>query len=94
MYYEEMLTISTKKTKVSWNIINNEIGCVPNKKFTHSELRDGNVKIHINKAARSFNSYFIGSVDKLISQHFNSENCANGKLKENLRTLQTKTLMK
>jgi hypothetical protein len=53
MYYEEILTVSTSKTKVSWKIINNEIGHVPNKKFTHSELRDGNVKIYINKAARS-----------------------------------------
>jgi hypothetical protein len=70
-----MLTVSTNKTKVSWKIINNEIGRVPNKKFTHSELRDGNVKIDINKAARSFNSYFISSVDKFISQHFNNENC-------------------
>jgi hypothetical protein len=35
MYYEQMLTVSTNKTKVSRKIINNEIGCVPNKKFTH-----------------------------------------------------------
>jgi hypothetical protein len=46
-----------------------------NKKFTHSELRDGNIKTDINKTARSFNSYFISSVYKLISQHFNNENC-------------------
>jgi hypothetical protein len=75
MYYGEMITVSTNKTKVSWKIINNEIGRVPNKKFTHSELRDGNVKIDINKATTSFNSYFISSVDKLISRHFNNENC-------------------
>jgi hypothetical protein len=56
-YYEEILTVSTSKTKVSWKIINNEIGHVHNKKFTYSELRDGNIKIDINKAA-SFNSYF------------------------------------
>jgi hypothetical protein len=52
MYYEEMLTVSTNKIKMSWKIISNEIGGVPSKNFTYSKLRDGNIKIDINKAAR------------------------------------------
>ena len=31
MQYNEMLTSSTNKSKMSWNIINNEIGIASNK---------------------------------------------------------------
>jgi hypothetical protein len=73
MYYDEIIMVSTSKSKVSWKIINNEIGQEPNKKFTYSELRDGNVKIYINNAAKLFNNYFLSSVNKLVGQHFNNE---------------------
>lgn len=73
MFYDEIIMASTNKTKASWKIIKNEIGRDPNKKFSYSELRDGNVKIDINKAAKSFNSYFLSSVCKLISHCSNSE---------------------
>jgi len=39
MYYNEMLTSSTNKSKMSWNIINNEIGTASNKTFTQTEQK-------------------------------------------------------
>jgi hypothetical protein len=53
MYYNEMLTASTNKSKASWKIINNEMGYAPKKKFIQPELRSGNEKIDINRAAES-----------------------------------------
>jgi hypothetical protein len=73
MYYNEMLTSSTNKSKMSWKIINNEIGHVSNKKFTQTEFRNGNETINNKKAAKSFNTYFINSVDKLITQYPKNE---------------------
>jgi hypothetical protein len=73
IYYNEMLTASTNKSKVSWKIINNETGHAPKKKFMQPELRNGNEKIDINKAAKSINTYFISSMDKLINQHPKNE---------------------
>jgi hypothetical protein len=69
IYYNKMLTASTNKSKVPWKIINNEKGHAPKIECIPPELRSGNKKIHINKAAESFNIYFINSVDKLINQH-------------------------
>jgi len=39
MYYNEMLTSSTNKSKISWKIINNEIGTASNKTFTQTEFK-------------------------------------------------------
>ena len=36
VYYNEMLTSSTNKSKMFWNIINSETGTASNKKFTSS----------------------------------------------------------
>jgi len=36
MYYNELLSSSTSKSKTSWNIINNEIGTASSKKFTQN----------------------------------------------------------
>jgi hypothetical protein len=73
MYYNEMLTSSTNKSKMSWKIINNEIVHVYNKKFTQTEFRNGNEAINIKKAAKSSNTYFINSVDKFITQYPKNE---------------------
>jgi hypothetical protein len=40
--YNEMLTSSTNKSKMSWDIINNEIGNASNKRFTQTEFKLGN----------------------------------------------------
>ncbi|PNF35250.1 hypothetical protein B7P43_G06859, partial [Cryptotermes secundus] len=69
LYYNKLLSECTNKSKVSWKIINNEVGHASKKKFIPSELRSDNKKIHINKAAESFNTFFINSVEKLISQY-------------------------
>jgi len=37
-YYNEMLTSSTNKSKMSLNIINSEIGTASNKKFPQMEF--------------------------------------------------------
>ena len=37
-----MLTSSRNKPKMSWNIINNEIGTASNKRFTQTKLKLGN----------------------------------------------------
>ena len=39
MYYDEMLTSSINKSKMSWKIINNEVGTASNKKFTQTEFK-------------------------------------------------------
>jgi hypothetical protein len=73
MYYNEMLTSSTNKPKMSWKIINNEIGHVYNEKFSQTEFRNGNETINVKKAAKSFKKYFINSVDKLITLYPKNE---------------------
>lgn len=73
MYYNEMLTDSTNKSQVSWKIINNEIGHVTKRKFVPLELKYGEQNICTNKAAEFFNTYFINSVDNLISQYPKNE---------------------
>jgi hypothetical protein len=60
-----MLTASTNKSNVPWKIINNETGHAPKKKYIPPELKSGNKKIPISKAAEYFNTYFISSMDKL-----------------------------
>jgi hypothetical protein len=42
MCYNEMLTSSTNKPKMSWNIINNESGTASNKRFTETKFKLGN----------------------------------------------------
>jgi hypothetical protein len=69
MYYNKMLTASTNKSKAPWKTINSETGHAPKKKSIPPELRSGNKKIPISKAAQYFNTYFISSVDKLINQY-------------------------
>jgi hypothetical protein len=73
MYYNEMLTSSTNKPKTAWKIINKEIGHEYNKKFSQTELRNGKEIINVKKAAKSFNTNFINSVDKLITQYPKNE---------------------
>ena len=36
MYYNDMLSSSTNKSKTSWDIISNEIGTASSKKFTQN----------------------------------------------------------
>jgi hypothetical protein len=59
---------------MSWKIINNEIACMAKRKAAPSELKDGEDKIEINKAAGLFNTYFINTVEKLISKYPKTEN--------------------
>jgi hypothetical protein len=73
MYYNEMLTSSTNKPKTAWKIIDKEIGHVYDKKFSQTEFRNGKETINVKKAAKSFNTYFINSVDKLITQYPKNE---------------------
>ncbi|PNF31115.1 hypothetical protein B7P43_G15693 [Cryptotermes secundus] len=73
MYYNEMLMKSTNKSEMSWKIINNEIGCVAKRKAAPADFKNGEIKIEINKAAGFFNTYFIDSVEKLISQYPKTE---------------------
>ena len=68
MYYSEMLTSSTNKSKMSWNIINNEIGTASNKTFTQTELKLCNKNISTKQSVKIFNNFFINSVDELITQ--------------------------
>ena len=62
-----MLTSSTNKSKMSWNIINNEIGTASNKKFTQTKFKLGTKNIDMKQSAKIFNNYFINSVDELIA---------------------------
>jgi len=73
MYYNEMLTSSTNKSKMSQNITNNETGTATNKRFTQTEYKIGNKNISMNKSAKIFNNYFINSIDELITQKPNTE---------------------
>jgi len=63
MYNNELSSSSTNKSKMSWNIINNEIGTASSKKFTGTEFKLGNKIIGINQSAKIFNNYFINSID-------------------------------
>jgi len=38
-FYNELLSSSTNKSKMSWNIINNEIGTASSKKSTQTEFK-------------------------------------------------------
>jgi len=51
VYYSEMLISSINKFKMSWNIINNEIGTPCNRKFTQTEFKLGNKNISTKKSA-------------------------------------------
>jgi len=73
MYYNELLSSSTNKSKNSWNIINNEISTVSSKTFTQTEFKLCNRIIGTNQSAKIFNNYFINSVDELITQQPNTE---------------------
>jgi len=73
IYYNELLSWSTNKSKISWNIINNEIGTASSKKFTQTEFKLGNKIIGTNQSVKIFNNYFINSVDELITQQPNAE---------------------
>ena len=66
MYYNELLSSSTNKSKMSWNIINNEIGTASNKKYIQTEFKLGNKYVSTKQAATIFNIYFINYVDELI----------------------------
>ena len=41
MYYTDLLSSYTNKPKMSWNIIDNENGTAPNKKFIQTEFKLG-----------------------------------------------------
>ncbi|GFG38975.1 hypothetical protein Cfor_07998 [Coptotermes formosanus] len=73
MYYNDLITSSTTKSKTSWNIINSEIGTASNKRHTQTEFNLGSKTININQAAKTFNSYLINLVYDLITQDSNSE---------------------
>jgi hypothetical protein len=73
VYYNDPITSSTTKSKTSWNIINSEIGKASNKRYTETEFNLGSKTININQAAKTFNNYFINSVDEVITQDSNSE---------------------
>jgi len=73
MYYNELLSSSTNKSKTSWNIINNETGTASGKKFTQTEFKLGNKIIGTNQSGKIFNNYFINSVGELITQQPNTE---------------------
>ena len=68
MYYNELLSSSTNKSKMSWNIINNEIDTASSKKFTQTEFKLGNKIIGTNQSSKILSNYFINSVDELITQ--------------------------
>ena len=53
--YNSELCSSTNKSKMSWNIINNEIGTASSKKFTQTEFKLGNKIIGTNQSAKIFN---------------------------------------
>ena len=57
IYYNELSASPTDKSKMSWNIINNEISTASSKKFTQTELRLGNKIIGTNQSAKIFNNY-------------------------------------
>jgi len=73
MYYNELLSSSTNKSKMSWNIINNEIDTASSKKFTQTEFKLGNKIIGTNQSSKILSNYFINSVDELITQQPNTE---------------------
>jgi hypothetical protein len=62
------LTSSTNKSKVSCNIINNDIGTASSKRFTQTEFKHGNKNISMKQSAKIFNNCFISSVYELIAQ--------------------------
>ena len=64
MYYNELLSLSTNKSKTSWNISNSEIGTASSKNFTQNEIKLANKIISTNQSAKIFNNYFINSVDE------------------------------
>jgi hypothetical protein len=68
MYYNELLSPFTNKSKTSWNISINEIGTASNKKFIQTELKLCNRNISTKQSANIFSNYFINSVDELITQ--------------------------
>jgi hypothetical protein len=68
MYYKEMLTASTNKSKAPWKIIMKQV-MHPKRNLFHQNLEVVIKKIPISKAAEYFNTYFISSVDKLINQY-------------------------
>ena len=57
MCYNELLPSSTNKSKMSWNIIRNEIGTASSQKFTQTEFKLGNKNISTNQSAKIFNNY-------------------------------------
>jgi len=73
MYYNELLSLSTNKSKTSWNVINNQIDTASSKKCTQTEFKLGNKIIGANQSAKIFNNYFMNSVDELITQQPNTE---------------------
>jgi hypothetical protein len=64
MYYNDLITSSTTKSKTSWIIINSEIGKAFNNRYTQTDFNLGSKTININKAAKAFTNYFINSVDE------------------------------
>jgi hypothetical protein len=72
MYCNDLITSSTTKSKTSWNI-NSEIGRASNKRYTQTEFNLGSKTININQAAKTFNNYFINSVDELTTRDSNPE---------------------
>jgi hypothetical protein len=62
------LTSSTNKSKVSCNIINNDIGTESNKRFIQTEFKLGNKNISTKQSTKIFNNYFISSAYELITK--------------------------
>jgi len=67
VYYNELLSSSTNKSKMSWNILIMKLVLCP----VRSLLRQNLTLVKntsTNQPAKIFNNYFINSVDKLITQ--------------------------
>jgi hypothetical protein len=72
MYCNECLS-STNKSKMSSNIINNDIGTASSKECTQTEFKLGNKIIGTNQSAKIFNNCFISNIGELITQQPNTD---------------------
>ena len=50
IHCNEQLTLSTNKSKTSWNIINNEISTPSNEKYIQTEFKLGNKNINTKQS--------------------------------------------
>jgi len=67
IYYNELLSLSTNKSKTYWNVIYNEIGTASSKHFSQTESKHCNKNINIYLPAKISNNYVTNCVDELIT---------------------------